>query len=153
MKSRQYRCRFFAGLMLVLLSSACSCGCARSARYRPVQLTENQSVIYVYRRGSILSPGRVSVLVDQRPLARLGPNRYAAVIVSPGEHLVRAQRNSDAVRRVVLGAGESVYLQCSVSLIGSRVWLVKPDDQQAARRAIAATRRGDPYATLDTSGP
>lgn len=144
MKLWQQACRFFAGLMLVVVSIAGSMGCARSYRYRPVQLTESQSVIYVYRRGSILSPGRVSILVDQQPQAKLAPNRYVAVIVSPGEHLVRAQRNSDAVRRVVLGPGESVYLQCSVSLIGSKVWLVKPDDQNAAQRAIAAARQGSP---------
>jgi len=114
-------------------------GCARGARFRPAQLEPDQSVIYVSRPQSVFTPGRVRVYVDQNLVAWLGPNRFVTTIVSPGEHFVRVERKSVATRRVVLGTGESVFLECGVSLFGGQVSLIRPD-QTVARERIASAR-------------
>ena len=107
--------------------------------FRPAQLGVGESVVYVYRPRSLLSPGPVDVFVDQQPAGRLTRNTYLAVVVEPGEHLVRVQRRSDATRLVLLGGGDSVMLEAGASLLGGFVALEDPGGD-VARERIAGTR-------------
>lgn len=114
-------------------------GCAqRGEPYQPVQLGANEAAIYLYRPRSMFSPGPVLVSVDQQDVVRLLRNTHAAVVVTPGEHLVRAQRWSDATRRVYLGSGESLYLEVGAAMLGGKVSLSNPGDAEGQTR-IAAT--------------
>lgn len=115
-------------------------GCVRGVGpYQPVQLPAGDSAIYFYRARSLLSPGTVEVFVDQVAVASLRRNTHLVVIVSPGEHLVRVQRRSDATRLVGLGPGESLYLEVGAALLGGKVSLSDPGESVAKAR-IAQTR-------------
>lgn len=107
--------------------------------YRPVQLVRGEAVVYIYRPRSLLSPGPVEVYVDQSDTGRLGRNTFLAVIVEPGEHLVRVQRRSDATRLVRIGEGQTVFLEAGASLLGGYVSLVDPGEA-LARERVARTR-------------
>ena len=107
--------------------------------YRPVQLARAEGVLYIYRPRSLLSPGPVGVVVDQVEVGSLGRNTYLAVIVEPGEHLVRVQRRSGATRLVRIGAGQSIFYEAGASLLGGRVSLSNPGER-LARERIARTR-------------
>lgn len=115
-------------------------GCAVPGEpYRPVQVGDGESVVYVYRPRSALSPGPVEVFVNQTPAGSLTRNTYLAVVVRPGEHLVRVQRRSDATRFVRVGPGEGVILEAGASLLGGYVSLENPGGD-LARERIARTR-------------
>jgi hypothetical protein len=126
-----------ASVWLVLSLPACT---GSRERYRPVQLTRDEAVVYVYRPRSLLSPGPVGVFVDQTSAGTIGRNSFVAVIVAPGEHLVRVQRRGDATRLVRLGASESVFLEAGASLLGGLVSLNDPGES-VARERIARTRQ------------
>lgn len=116
-------------------------GCVNGREaYRPLQLARGESVVYVYRPRSLVSPGPVQVLVDQVAIGSLGRNTFLAVVVPPGEHLVRVQRRSDATRLVHLGEGDSLLLEAGASLLGGFVSLQDPGES-LARERIARTRR------------
>lgn len=121
--------------------AACAlAGCAVPGEpYRPAQLAPGEGVVYVYRPRSVLSPGPVDVYVDQAEVGRLTRNTYLAVVVAPGEHLVRVQRRSDATRLVLVGEGQGVLLEAGASLLGGFVSLVDPGED-VARERIAGTR-------------
>lgn len=127
--------------LLVLLALP---GCVNTGdAYRPVQLARGESVVYVYRPRSLLSPGPVEVVIDQTPAGTLRRNSFLAVIVGPGEHLVRVQRRSDATRLVLVGEGEGALLEAGASLLGGFVSLDDPGEA-LARERIARTRQASP---------
>lgn len=129
-----------AAVALVSTCLLCAAGCSPGQPYRPVQVMGDESVIHVYRRGSIVSPGSLAVYVDQIEVGRLARNRHISVIVAPGEHIVRLERRSTATRIVRLLEGESVYLEAGASLLGGAVSLVRPGTDEARER-LGGTRR------------
>ncbi|MCC7388719.1 MAG: hypothetical protein IT431_08105 [Phycisphaerales bacterium] len=127
-------------LVSVAVGALALAGCAVPGEpYRPAQLGAGESVVYVYRPRSVLSPGPVEVFVDQTPVGRLTRNTYLAVVVAPGEHLVRVQRRSDATRLVLVGEGQGAILEAGASLLGGFVSLVDPGEE-VGRERIAGTR-------------
>lgn len=112
-------------------------GCSSAALpYQPVQLAEGEAAVYLYRPRSVLSPGPVTVVIDQDEVARLARNTHTVVLVGPGEHLVRVQRRSDATKLVRLGPGESLYLEVGAALLGGRVSLSDPGLDVAKSRIV-----------------
>lgn len=133
--------RSFVGTMLVAMCAAVLlvplAGCVHGdAPYRPVQLESGEAALYLYRPRSMLSPGSVSVHVDQQQVALLRRNTHVVVLVPPGEHLVRVQRWSDATRRVRLGSGESLILEVGAALVGGKVSLSDPGEAVAQSRIV-----------------
>lgn len=127
-------------LVLTAVIALAPVGCAVPGEpYRPAQLGAGESVLYVYRPRSVLSPGPVEVFVDQTPVGRLTRNTYLAVVVEPGEHLVRVQRRSDATRLVLVGEGQGAILEAGASLLGGFVSLVDPGEA-VGRERVAGTR-------------
>ncbi|HZW09663.1 MAG TPA: hypothetical protein VFF69_07150 [Phycisphaerales bacterium] len=149
------RCRASARrarLLLALASAAGAAlgvGCSSGERFRPEHLGASEAVIYVYRPRAMIGPGPIGVVIDQREVARLGPNEYVAAVVEPGEHFVRVQRRASATRLVGIGAGQSAYLEAGADMVGGRVSLGSPGEA-VARDRIASARRATPAPEPDS---
>ena len=79
----------------------------------------------------------VDVFVNQEPAAVLAANTHAAIRVSPGEHLVRAERASSAVTGVRVQPGESRFVEVLVRR-GGIVYVEQPETE-TGRERIART--------------
>jgi hypothetical protein len=115
-------------------------GCAgRGEKFRPAFAQEGEAVIYVFRLGGPLMGGPVDVVIDQEPVLPLARGEYFAYGVQPGEHLIRVEGGSSAVARVVLQAGESVFVELVTQTLGG-----KPDlevrQEEEGRLLIEGTR-------------
>jgi hypothetical protein len=119
-------------------------GCAgpKGPAFRPEVIEPARAVIYVYRPPRSWAGRAVGVSIDQREVGRLDAGQHLAVQVDPGEHVIRVEGSSDAVREVRLIEGDSAFLEVRAS-----AWDERPAitllDEEAARRRIAHTGRAD----------
>jgi hypothetical protein len=115
--------------------------------FRPEVADPARAVIYIYHAG-----GRpVSVFIDQRPEGRLSRGEYLVRMVDPGDHFIRVEGGSMAVRRAVLVAGDAVYMEVSTSRLTGRAILEMPDTDLARRRIARARKVEEPAGPLDRS--
>jgi hypothetical protein len=130
-------------LSLVLLWLFAGQGCASAHRgdaFQPEVADSSKAVIYIFRQSRGLSSRPADVYINQRHEGELAPGQYLARVVPPGEYFVRAADNGEAVRQVVLRAGDTVYFRIQTSRFGRILDMDLPEAAEA-RELIARTGR------------
>ena len=128
---------FWAALACLVLGG---CGGApRGEAFRAEVADPAQGVLYVFREGG--SGPAIDITIDQEPRGSLKPGTYVAVVLPPGEHLVRASGRSEATRAVRLAPGESAYLRVTTPGFTPRRPDIDQPETARARAMIARTVR------------
>lgn len=113
-----------AGVLLAALAG-CQTSAAKTPYFRPEPIAGTMGVVYVYRVEGA-GGSAVEVVVDTQTRGLLKRGEYLAIPVAAGEHFVRVQNDTSAVRRVELNPGESRFLEAVVAKWSRRVSLEVP---------------------------
>ena len=106
--------------------------------FRPEVVVGDQAAIYLYRTRGMGGPVRVAM--DGQDIGDLGTGQYLVRLVTPGEHIVRAEGGSSVARSVRVIAGEAGYVEVSTGGFGRHPTLTTPDDTTARARIAGLTR-------------
>jgi hypothetical protein len=129
-----------AVVIAVLTVGLSACAGREGPAFRPEVIDPAQAVIYVYRPARQWAGRPIGVYIDQARVGQLGAGQYVANSVDPGERLVRAEGESDAVVRLIVSAGDSVFLEIRSSSWDERPVIEQPGEG-TARQRIARTGR------------
>jgi hypothetical protein len=126
-------------LLLAVLGSLPGCGSARRAgSFEPEVVAGDRAAIYIYRERGV--GGTVRIVLDQRDAFDLRPGDYAARVVKPGEHIVRAEGASSVARTVSVAAGDAAYVEVSAGALARHPSLATPDEDTARERIAGSVR-------------
>ncbi len=127
----------------VCLAAVLSIGCAgrpSGDAFRPEEVSSDKAVIYVFRE-SQMGARNVKLFLDQKLVGDLRAGRYRALVVTPGQHLVRVSAKAESTCEVAVGPGESAYVQVSTSRFQKRRPEIQIPETETGRQLIARTVR------------